>query len=253
MKNLFLLLFVVIVNCHLIGQSIIEKHYSALENDESATVVKVSGNLFGYVSKVMPEEEEDAKKIKDILSNIESFSLIKVPNLDDANAEYNKGVNTLSRSHESLIIVRDKKTKFSLYIDEEDDVIREIAGVGRIDTSFIAFSLIGNISLDQLSDITEMIQKQDAMPFSDDEKQNIVDFKVYPNPVAKSSMLKVDVPESLIGGNIHIIDMNGQLIKSVAATNENMEISVMEANLGSYVVEILKDDLSMRKQVLVIE
>ena len=253
MKNLFLLLFVVIVNCHLIGQSIIEKHYSALENDESATVVKVSGNLFGYVSKVMPEEEEDAKKIKDILSNIESFSLIKVPNLDDANAEYNKGVNTLSRSHESLIIVRDKKTKFSLYIDEEDDVIREIAGVGRIDTSFIAFSLIGNISLDQLSDITEMIQKQDAMPFSDDDKQNIVDFKVYPNPVAKSSMLKVDVPESLIGGNIHIIDMNGQLIKSVAATNENMEISVMEANLGSYVVEILKDDLSMRKQVLVIE
>lgn len=64
MKNLFLLLFIVIVNCNLISQSIIEKHYTALENDESATVVKVSGNLFGYVSKVMPDEKEDAKKIK---------------------------------------------------------------------------------------------------------------------------------------------------------------------------------------------
>jgi len=253
MKNLFLLLFIVIVNCNLISQSIIEKHYTALENDESATVVNVSGNLFGYVSKVMPDEEEDAKKIKELLQNIESFSLIKVPNLEDANEEYNKGVIALNRSHESLIVVRDKKTKFSLYIDEQNEVIREIAGVGQVDTSFIAFSLFGNISMDQLSDITEMIQKQDAMPFTKEEKQNLVDFKVYPNPVAKTSMLKVDVPEALIGGTIHIIDMNGQLVKSVEATNSNMEVAVAESSLGSYIVEILKDELSMRKQILVIE
>lgn len=253
MKNLFLLLFIVIVNCNLISQSIIEKHYTALENDESATVVKVSGNLFGYVSKVMPDEKEDAKKIKELLQNIESFSLIKVPNPDDAIEEYNKGVIALNRSHESLIVAKDKKTKFSLHIDEQNEVIREIAGIGQVDTSFVAFSLIGNISMDQLSDITEMIQKQDAMPFTKEEKQNLVDFKVYPNPVAKSSMLKVDVPKDLIGGTIHIIDMNGQLVKSVEATNSNMEVAVAESSLGSYIVEILKDELSMRKQILVIE
>jgi hypothetical protein len=253
MKNLFFLLAAVIFSFQLMGQSIIDKHYTDLQEEKNATVVQVSGNLFSYVAKVMPEEEEDMKKAKGLFENIESFSLISVPDLVDPKSAYEEGISSLKRTHEDLLLVRDKKTKFSLYIDEENDIIRELVGIGNIDTTFIVFSLLGNISLDQLSEITDIIQKQDNLPFTPNQSNAITDFKVFPNPVAKSSLLTVEVPEDLIGGEIRILDMSGKLISTVEATTTSMEVSIDEATLGSYIIDLTKGEMSVRKQVLVIE
>lgn len=253
MKNLFFTLFAALISLQLSGQSIIEKHYKALESEKEATVVFVSGNLFGYVAKVMPEEKEEMQKAKGILENIESFNLISVPNLADVKSEYSKGLQTLRKSHEDLISIRDKNNRFSFFIDEKDGIIRELVGIGTEENSFIVFSLLGNIDVNELSVITDMIQEKNPLPINKERTKAIEKFKVYPNPVASSSVLNVEVPENLIGGNIHIIDMNGKVVKTVTADQDRVEVSMLETTLGNYIIDIEKDEVSMRKQVLVIE
>ncbi len=253
MKSLFITLTTTILCLNLSGQSIIDKHYKSLENEINATVVFVSGNLFGYVAKVMPEEEKELAKAKGLLESIESFNLISVPDLADPVAEYKKGINTLRRTHEDLIAIRDKGNNFTFMIHEEDNVILELVGIGTTDSSFVVFSLLGHMSIDQISEITQMIQDKKELPISATRTKAITEFKVYPNPVAKSSVLKVNVPEDMIGGQINIVDVSGRILKSVNATSTIMEVTLKDATLGSCFIDITKGDVSMKKQVLIIE
>jgi hypothetical protein len=253
MKSLFFALFATVFSLQLMGQSIITKHYQSLENEENATVVFVSGNLFGYVAKVMPEEKEEMQKAKGILENIESFNLISVPDLSDPKSEYNKGLKTLRATHEDLISIRDKNNNFSFFIDEEDGIIRELVGIGTEENSFMVFSLLGSIDVEELSVITDMIQDKKSLPIGKEKTKAITEFKVYPNPVANTSILNVEVPDDLVGGKINVIDLSGKIVKTVNADQERVEVSMLEASLGSYIIDIVKDEVSMRKQVLVIE
>lgn len=253
MKNLLFTLIATIICLNISGQSIIEKHYKPLENEKNATVVYVSGNLFGYVAKVMPSEEEDLKKAKGLLESITSFSLISVPDLVDPKSEYQKGISTLRETHEDLIAIRDKGNNFSFMINEEDNIIKELVGIGTTDSTFVVFSLLGNMNIDQISKITEMIQEKKELPISATRSKAITEFKVYPNPVAKSSILKINVPEDMVGGQLNVVDISGRVIKSIDATSTTMEVSLDEATLGSCFIDITKGDVSMKKQVLIIE
>ncbi len=252
MKNLMIAFMALLCSVSLFGQSVIQEQYRHLENHKDATVVFISGNLFGYVSKVLPDNDKESEKIKTICERIESFEFLSVPGLEQARTEYSKGTRMLRNSYEDLITVRDKTNNFSLVIKEEDDVIKELVGIGMSDDNFFVFSLMGSIDMDNISEITELIQEKKSIPIST-KNNSIGEFKVYPNPVASNSELKIDVPSDLMGSQITVMDASGNMVKQVTANEGTMSLGTEEMSAGQYIIDITKGDFSIKKRVLVIQ
>ena len=179
--------------------------------------------------------------------------MITVPDLTDPKAEFNKGKSTLERTHENLVVVRSKGNNFSFYIDESNGVIRELVGIGNADSTFVVFSLLGQLDMDDISEVTEMIRDKKELPFTKQETQNAIAYKVYPNPVSNNGSIKVDIPEHMVGGSLQILDMNGRTVQENEISGTYMNIGLANMSSGNYVVEITKDEMSIKKQILVIE
>ena len=237
----------------LISQSIIQKHYTHLENDPNATVVFVSGNLFGYASKFVQEENQEAESVKNMLEKINAFNLISVPDLSDPVSEYNKGITTL-RSDDELVAVRDKTTRFSLFIQEKDGIISELAGIGALDSTFLVFSLSGEFDLSEISKLTEMLQENKNLDILEGASKEVVsDLKLYPNPVAIGQPLHLEIPQSMVGGQISVSDMNGKIVHQKDASEFHTELNLQGISSGNYILDFTKDDMNIKKHFIVIE
>ena len=191
---------------------------------------------------------EDAK---DFIASIESFQLIKVPDLTDAFSVYNDGLNKIKGSHDELIVVRDNEKHFSLHVKEGGGIVSELVGMGTDNEDFVVFSLLGNMDFDQLGKIVSKIQMEQFSKDGIVSEIDIDDMKVYPNPASTEGILNIDVPSSMIGGNARLYDMNGNVIQQFVIENQQQQLQAENLAPGYYVVELQKEKVSMKKKVLV--
>jgi hypothetical protein len=254
MKNLFSLLLVVFFSSSIFCQGIIERNYSQYVDQEDVTHVYVSGKLFDFAAIIgSGVEDKEIKELSEFASKIESFSLIKVPNTAKADLEYKKGINDVKGKYEELMRIRDEGAKFAIFVDEENDVVYEIVGLGVVDGEFIALSLVGEMDLNKIADFISKTDSDALAPFKRLNEFKTQDMKVYPNPANATSDLNLDVPESMVGGTATLFDSNGAKIRSFAVKNRTEIISTSDLKPGNYFIELNKKTVSMKKQIIVIQ
>ena len=254
MKNLLSLLLIIFVSSSMFGQGIIERNYSQYVDQEDVTHVYVSGKMFDFASIIASSvDDEDVREMSEFASKIESFSLIKVPNAEKANAEYKKGVNDVQGEYDELMRVRDEGTKFVVFVDEENDIVYEIVGLGVVDGEFIAISLIGEMDLNKIAEFVSKTDSEAFTPFKRLEEFNPEEMKVYPNPTNVASEINLEVPEAMIGGTATLYDATGAKVKSFTVNEQKQFISTDNLRPGNYFVEINKETISMKKQLIIVQ
>ncbi len=252
------LIICALISFQLSAQNAVDKYFSNHLDNEKATVVQVSGKLFQYAAAIVPDEMESdeefpVKDAKDFLSNITSFTLIKVEALENSQAEYKRGLNSLGDEFEELVRIRDKDNKVSILINETDDMIHEIVALVTTDNEFVVAALTGEMRLDQIQDIVSKIQSDDIQSMIEGADVELGDMKVFPNPATSNAQLIVEIPEKMIGGSMTIFDLSGNQVQTMDATNNRTEISTDGLAAGQYVVEINKAGVTLKKKFIVVD
>lgn len=254
MKNLLSLILAVFVSSSLFGQGIIDRNYSQYVDQEDVTHVFVSGKLFDFASIIGSNiDDKEVQELSEFASKIEAFSLIKVPNTTKANAEFKKGLADVQDDYDELIRVRDEGTKFAVFVDEENDVVYEIVGLGVVEEEFIAFSLVGEMDLNKIADFVSKADSDVFEPLKRLEEFNPEEMKVYPNPANVSSDLNLEVPTSMVGAKATLYDSNGAKVRTFDVKSSKESFSTNNLSPGNYFIEINKESISMKRQVIVVQ
>ena len=251
MKNILTLLF---LSISMIGfsQNFIDRNFGQYEDLDETTVIHVTAKSFELASFVIPTNDDEERELSEFVGSIEALDLISVPELATAKTEYASGKATLDKTFEELVNVKDKGSRFALYIDQENDIVYELVGIGYDEGDFFVVSVTGAMDLDALSSVINKIDSDKLKPLKKMGSYNATDFEIYPNPVSTAAGLQVDIPENLIGGEASVIDMNGSVVKRFSITQGSHRIDTADLTPGTYVVGLEKDSVLIKKQVVVV-
>jgi ribosomal protein S8 len=255
MKNI-LIAFVLIFSTQLgNAQNIIDKHFSHFKNSDDFTTISVTGKMFEIVAQIeIDEADEEFKDFKNMISNIESFNMIVGEDLADPLTEYKSALKLVANSHEELMRISTKEEKIIIKVQEANGFVQEVIMIGKVDQNFIAFSLMGQIRMEEIGQVINKVQSSNLdESFEEVFKNKIEDFKVYPNPVSTNGFLTVDIPEDMSQGQITIIDIDGKVVKELAASGTRQSLSIDGLNPGTYVVQINMGDVRMNKKIIVLQ
>ncbi len=252
------LIICVFISFQLSAQNAVDKYFSNHLENEKATVVQVSGKLFQYAAAIVPDdlesdEEFPVKDAKSFLSGITSFTLIKIDSLHNSQSEYKRGLNALGDEFEELVRVRDKENKVSILIDETNDVIHEIVALITTEDEFVVAALTGDMRLDQIQDIISKIDSDGMNKVMSGVDVSLEDMKVYPNPATADSQLMIEIPQEMIGGDITVFDLSGNLIQTMKATDVRSELSTDKIAAGQYIVDVNKAGVTLKKKFIVVD
>ena len=252
MKHLFYLVFTCLLVVSSNAQNFIETHFQNLIGLENNTEVYVNGKLFDYAGHFLDEEEdEDIGNIKEFVTSIEEIQVLVARDIVNPTTEYQKGISIVDGNYEQLVVVRDGHSNFSLYIDESGGVVNELIGIGTDDKEFILVSILGEMDLDKIGELVSKIQTEALNNKTVLRNMDFDEMKVYPNPASTESVLNIEIPERMIGGEVRVFDMNGLLIQSYQLSEQIQQIKSDGWIPGYYIVEIAKEEVSMKKKILI--
>ena len=254
MKNLIYAFVLTVFSSSVFAQGIIEREYSQYLDQDEVTHVFVSGKMFDFASTIANGvDDAEVQELSEFASKIESFSLIKVPNKDVAQSEFKKGMKSISGDYDELMRVRDDGTKFAIFVDEENDVVYEIVGLGVVEGEFMALSLVGEMDLNKIAEFVGKMDNDAFAPLKRISEFKPNEVKVYPNPTSANSDFTVEIPEGMVGGKITLYNANGTKVKTINADAKNTTLKTSELSAGNYFIEIQKESVTMKKQVIIIE
>jgi len=254
MKRITLLFAFVIAAMTLSGQGIVDKYYTDLEAQENTTSVYVSSAMFSMAAKLDIEtDDQEFNDLKEFVNSVQSFSLIKVPELHNPVSYYKEGIRKIDDTHQELVRVKDQDTRISVYVAEQNDVIYEVAVLGVVDGDFLAASLVGEMDLDQVSEFISKAQGESFEALTTLKETGVADMKLYPNPSASGTLVSVDVPAALVGGTAVVYDMEGIEVARVPASNSTIGISTDDLPTGGYIVELSNGSTSIKQKMIVLD
>lgn len=251
MKNIITFLLLAISTVAF-SQNFIDRNFGQYEELDETTVVHVTAKSFELASFVIPTNDEETKELGEFIGSIEALDLISVPELANAKTEYSRGRATLEKTFEELVNVKDKGNRFALYIDQENDIVYELVGIGYDEDDFFVVSVTGAMDLDALSSVINKIDSDQLKPLKKMSSYNATDFEIYPNPVSGATGLQIQIPENLVGGQGSVFDMNGAAVRRFSITQGSHQIDTADLTPGTYVIGLEKDSVLIKKQVVVV-
>ena len=256
MKNIILTTIALLFLGTVYGQNVIDRHFSYLADAEDATHINVSGKMFEMMNSISVEvdsdEDEELNEMKDFLGSIRSFELVAAENVS-ARSKFNAGNTSVSSEYEELIRVTDKEGKFYLYIDESNDTVHEVVGVGTDNEKLIVFSLMGDMKLEHVGKVAEHINHGGMGQLDKVKDLDIDEVSVYPNPATTSGQLTLETSDGFVGGIATMYDNNGKLIKTYKITDRTAPLDISDFDSGNYILTIEKHGVTVRKKVLIVE
>jgi len=255
MKYIILLAISFLGLTTLTGQNVIDRHFDYLLEQEDATNINITGKMFEMINSINVEvesdDDEEIAEMQEFLGSIRSFQLVAA-NPPTARRSFDSGNSKLEKDYEELLSVKDKEGSFLLYIDEHNGTVHEVVGIGTDNDKMMVFSLLGAMKLEHVGKVAEHIQEAGIDQLSKVKDFDIDEVKVYPNPVNSNGQFTLETSEAFNGGVATLYDSSGSVVKTYRVNSTREEYNVDNLSAGNYVIKIIKDEVSVKKKILVV-
>jgi hypothetical protein len=134
------------------AQDAITKFFNKYQNDESFNQVNISSKMFGLITN-MDVETQDDKDIVEAISKLKGLKILAKEDARDARELYKEAFAMIPKDYEELMTVRDKDKDMKFMIRESGGKISELLMVMGGNEEFMVMSLFGEIDLKQVSRI----------------------------------------------------------------------------------------------------
>ncbi len=252
MKPLMIALIFVLTSCMAVGQNIIDKHFTAYKGQEAFTQVHVSSKAFELSAYVeLQEENEEFEAFKEFLKTVTSFDMMVGNEVAEAIHKYQTALAKVKATHEELLQVKDRDERFTFLIDEENGWVNELVMVGCNSDKLAIFSLTGNMDLNQLIQMSNMMHIEGDHQIKQLFEHKVHEVTYYPNPIDRGENLVLQLPRELSKGTVSLYNLSGVKVKEYELNGEKQQIEMSGLDMGNYILEVKNENVSVKKKVLV--
>jgi len=155
-KQIILILLLVIAGLRLSAQgqgSAIDRFFQKYEEDRSFTLVSVTPKMFSMFSKLDINTGE-GQQFMQVIKKLRGLRILAKEDTKEGPRLYREAAAFLTKDMEELMTVRDDKTDLKFLVKEnaKGNIAELIMLVGS-DDEFVAMSLVGDIDLNEISQI----------------------------------------------------------------------------------------------------
>jgi hypothetical protein len=135
----------------------INKFFTKYQNDDSFSLVNISGKMFSMMANIEGETQEDKDMIAAV-SKIKGLKILKKEGGRDSRALYNEAISTIpGKEFEELMSIRQKDNDIKFYTKEASGKISELVMVMGGNEDFMVMSVFGDIDLKEISKMGKSI------------------------------------------------------------------------------------------------
>ncbi len=245
MKNVLTFLFVTLFIGSSFSQSFIDRYFQDLIDDDNSTVISVSGDMFRFAAVLVDESHNDEINTKDVLNGIKSLQFVAIEESVDPEVEYQKGIRTIPEKMSEMVSVKSKEGRLKVYIDEEDDTVYEIIGIGIDDHSFFVGSVLCEIRLEDRNEVLKQIQAQDNKAFKQLWEVEFDELSVYPNPVSEEQLsiyLGATDEFEHVMTKLYSLDGAQVMNENLRVTNGFVNLNMSHLPQGIYILSLVHNE-----------
>jgi hypothetical protein len=154
-RSLLILLLLACSSLPLLAQqgSVIDRFFQKYEDDRSFTLVSITPKMFSMFTKV-DVNDADAKSMMKVIQKLKGLRILVKEDTKDGPRLYKEATAALTHDFQELMTVRDKDTDVKFMVKENkrgniEELIMLVGGSGE----FVAMSLVGDIDLNEVSQI----------------------------------------------------------------------------------------------------
>lgn len=152
------------------------------KNDEAFTYAFLSKDLFEVAAK-MEVQENDWKKLHNVVKNIGSLSVLVADSITDGTALYREALAAVpTEDFDELLTVRDGKDNVRIWIREEDRVVSDLVLLVGSTEDFVLICFAGNLELGNITELAALFDAAEAEQLARTSEAVSIDFSVSPNP-----------------------------------------------------------------------
>lgn len=155
MKRTLLLLLLVTGSMQLFAQqgSVIDRFFQKYENDRAFTLISVTPKMFSMFSKLDLNTSE-GQNFMQVVKKIKGLRILAKENSKDGNKLYKEASALFTKEFEELMTIRDGNDDLRFMVKENaKGNIAELVMLIGSDSEFLAMSLVGDIDLNEISQI----------------------------------------------------------------------------------------------------
>ena len=135
----------------------INKFFNKYQNDETFSLVNISGKMFSMMANIEGDTQEDKDMIAAI-SKIKGLKVLKKDGGRNSRELYNEAISTIpSREFEELMSIRQKDNDIKFFTKEAGGKISELVMVMGGNEDFMVMSVFGDIDLKEISKMSKSV------------------------------------------------------------------------------------------------
>jgi len=152
----------------------ISKFFSKYQNDDSFSLVNISGKMFSMMANIEGSTPEDKAMISAI-SKIKGLKILRKEEARNSRELYKEAMSAIpSQEYEELMSVRDKDKDMKFYTKESGGKISDLVMIMGGNEEFMVLSIFGDIDLKEMSRIGKSVNidgLKNLDKIKDDKKQ----------------------------------------------------------------------------------
>ncbi len=135
-------------------QSAMDTYFSDLYEDDRFTQVSVSSKMFGlFVNFEMDDPAE--QELVETISKLKGLKVLAADSINNAAQMFRKLKSAPMANMDQLMSVQGADGNFEFFITESNGIISELVMIGNESHSLFILSLLGDIDLKQISQLSE--------------------------------------------------------------------------------------------------
>lgn len=153
MKRVLFLIVVGLCCSQLASAQVIDKFFRKYQDDPAFTVINITPKMFSMFSK-LSVDDPDVQKLSNVVGKLKGLRILVKENAKDGKKLYAEAAQFLTADLEELMTVRnqDADVKFMIKETAKGNIAELIMLVGS-PSEFVALSLFGDISLNEIAEI----------------------------------------------------------------------------------------------------
>ena len=137
------------------GQDAITKFFDKYSNDQSFTNVNITGRMFGLVTDLEMEDQED-QEVMDAISKLKGLKILAKEDTDRGKELYREAFSLIPKNeYDELMSIRDEDNDMKFLIKEKNGKVSELLMVMGGNDEFFILTLFGEIDLKQVAKISK--------------------------------------------------------------------------------------------------